>query len=68
MNTPNTITVDSFHVIKPRAFFWEPKEDITTYELAQAFPFVVLDPEQKYFWANFDRLPDNVKRHFREIH
>jgi hypothetical protein len=50
----------------PPIYRWEPKEDITTYELAccmdllMPFGWIYADFSDRY-----DRLPEGSKRHFR---
>lgn len=51
-----------FMRIDHRELFWEPKEDIATYELALCLPilFGIGHPLQR-----FDQLPEAARRHFR---
>lgn len=41
---------------------WNPKKDITTYELAQCIPFTMMGIVEIDDW---DILDENVTRHFR---
>jgi hypothetical protein len=47
--------------------FWEPKEDITVYELASALGVLlaVTSGTRKSAEQMIAKLPDNVRRHFR---
>ena len=47
-------------------FKWEPKKDITTYELALAIPalLVIASPFVK---IELEKAPAEVLRHFREL-
>lgn len=46
---------------------WNPKEDITTYELAQAMTMIIHSSSAPALAKVWDRLPDSVKRHFEVI-
>lgn len=50
-------------------FVYEPKEDITTFELAQAVKMLIASHEQyrsvERMRAVYDELPESVQRHFR---
>ncbi|RPH63781.1 MAG: hypothetical protein EHM78_27230 [Myxococcaceae bacterium] len=53
----------------PDEVFWEPKEDITAYELAQAMPIILRMSQGDWQW-NYPQdlipaLPSGVSRHFR---
>lgn len=45
---------------------WEPKEDITSYEVAMCIPLLLLGIEGRVneLHENLDKLPDNARRHF----
>jgi len=50
----------------PKQHIYKPKEDITTYELAQIIP--VFNPRDLYSTnILINSLPDNCKRHFEEV-
>ena len=48
---------------------WEPKEDITAYELAKCMNILLLGPNTSHGWYNaiswVKELPPNLQRHFR---
>lgn len=50
----------------PRNVVWEPKEDITTYELAIALNVLVMAGRAHVYdaAAHVEGLPPNVQRHF----
>ena len=64
MVTGDTITVNldySFKILMPLEMIWQPKEDITTYELAMCIP---------YLFRNCGIMPYEVDRslpHFRHF-
>lgn len=45
-------------------FNWNPKEDITAYELSLCLPFLFGD---HYGIATISSLPDNAQRHFQRV-
>ena len=53
-------------VRQPKAYLWQPKEDITPYELARAIElmFVAIMQNGDCDTA-YDNLPDIAKRHFQ---
>ena len=53
-------------VIKFRSFEWNPQEDITAHELALCLP-MMFSQSPYYLGAQYDNLPDNAKRHLREL-
>lgn len=52
---------------RTRQFGWEPKEDITTFELARAVPVFFVSASGADIGPLFDGLPPEVRRHFREV-
>lgn len=47
-------------------YLWEPKPDITTFELAQCMKmFITAIVPEKRPGATWEALPDGAKRHFR---
>ena len=56
----------------PMEFYsWEPKEDITTYELAQCLPIVTAMQTMGAYYNNWKKqvnnLPQNCQRHFAKV-
>ena len=56
--------------IRSRSYVFEPKDDITAPELAQAMKAIIpimtqRNPFGRSYIELIDNLPDNVKRHFR---
>lgn len=51
---------------QPKSYSWEPKEDITAYELAQCMPILMAMSLGYQVEGAISDLPDNSKRHFRE--
>jgi hypothetical protein len=61
------VTADKFLVRSAKPVRWEPKPDITTYELARAMPLLVMAASSAwlaYVDDHVKALPDEVKRHF----
>ncbi len=52
-----------------RHYRWEPKKDITPYELAIVAPHLhnLAMPWNQYFTEWVSKLPKNIKRHFKLI-
>lgn len=49
-----------------RRYWWEPKPDITAFEISQSLRLIVCAiTESEYADATFDQLPDEAKRHWR---
>lgn len=55
----STITLAS-----PKRHFWEPKDDITAYELAKCLPMMFY--ASCNFQRDYESLPEECKRHWRE--
>jgi hypothetical protein len=47
-----------------KSYIWEPKPDITAYELALAIPLMFSKSWDA--WKSVENLPLEVRRHFRE--
>lgn len=48
-----------------RRFAWDPREDITAYELAMTLPlFASQHTDHRTFGLMYDGLPDEIKRHW----
>lgn len=59
-------------MIPGTGYLYEPKEDITAYELALILPIVTTvlahpgyNSYRDYFERHFEALPEKAKRHFR---
>lgn len=53
---------------QPRSYIWQPKQDITAYELARAVEVIFVSMMQYGDCdAAFERLPDEAKRHFEVV-
>jgi hypothetical protein len=62
----SNLTDVSVFIKKPRQFEWEPKEDITPYELALCVGVLILAMHGMSGEA-YDQLPESAKRHFIEV-
>lgn len=51
---------------KVRKFRWSPKPDITTYELALCMKMLIAT-NAEIAAGVYDSLPENAKRHIREV-
>ena len=63
---------ETFNLAKPKQFTWNPKEDITAYELALSLPIVANVGNamgMPFGWASnaIESLPENDKRHWEEV-
>lgn len=50
----------------PKSYSWQPKEDITAYELAQCLPALLVSIKGLVVQPEIERLPENCRRHFEE--
>lgn len=52
---------------QPKSYSWEPKENITAYELAQCMPILITAMRGSPVEDAINQLPQSCKRHFREV-
>lgn len=50
----------------PKSYRWEPKEDITAYELALCLPVLLISIHRLPVESQINDLPENCRRHFKE--
>ena len=69
-NTVNTLIIntdtDSLIIKVSATYMWEPKEDITTYELALCLPIVAARDHYIACEKAIATLPANATRHFKK--
>ena len=54
----------NFKIYQPEPIIWDPKEDITTYELAMCLPLFVSTGHIHHY---YDQLPSEAQRHWRTV-
>ena len=59
-----------FQLRQPPTYFWCPKDDITTIELAKSIPISVAGTIRDYQSVEqlYNSLPENCKRHWKVKH
>jgi hypothetical protein len=66
-----TIEFDVTKHVRSRSWIWEPKEDITAYELAKLLPFFIIASSGNWYppeqWDAWIKGLGTAVRHLREV-